>query len=165
MPKDDNQKPKKEYYLTIDGQKIKVSEDVYRAYKQPAWAERKRREREKRCLISDGKGRTKRCMEDCSKCDRQRTGNVLSLDKFVEDGYEVSGSIDVAELVAEKLLLEELAAALDELEPQNKRIAELYGEGMSERQIADEVGLSQKTVNKRKAKIFEQLHQRLKNHR
>ena len=104
-------------------------------------------------------------MEDCSKCDRQRTGNVLSLDKFVEDGYEVSGSIDVAELVAEKLLLEELAAALDELEPQNKRIAELYGEGMSERQIADEVGLSQKTVNKRKAKIFEQLHQRLKNHR
>lgn len=165
MPKDDNQKSNKGYYLPIDGQKVTVTGDVYRAYKQPAWAERKRREREKRCLISDGKGRTKRCMEDCGKCDRQRTGNVLSLDKFSEDGYEVPGAIDVAELVAEKLLLEELAAALDELEPQNKRIAELLGEGMSERQIADEVGLAQKTVNKRKAKIFEQLHQRLKNHR
>ena len=160
MPKEN-----KEYYLTIDGQKITVTEDVYRAYKQPVWAERKRQEREKRCLISDGKGKTKRCMEDCSQCDRRRTGSILSLDKFVEDGYEVPGAVDVAELVAEKLLFEELAAALNELDPQNKRIAELYGEGMSERQIASEVGLSQKTVNKRKAKIFGQLHQRLKDYR
>ena len=165
MPKGDNRKSNKEYYLTIDGKKITVTEDVYRVYKQPVWAERKRQEREKRCLISDGKGKTKRCMEDCSKCGHQRTGSTLSLDKFSEDAYEIAGSIDVAELVAEKLLFEELAAALDELDLQNKRIAELYGEGMSERQIASEVGLSQKTVNKRKAKIFGQLHQRLKDYR
>lgn len=165
MSKNDNQKSNKEYYLPIDGQKITVTEEVYRAYKQPVWAEQKRQEREKMCLISDGKGKAKRCMNDCSQCDKQRTGGSLSLDKFAEDGYEIPSSIDVEELVAEGQLLKELAAALDELDPQNKRIAELYGEGISERQIANEVGLSQKTVNKRKVKIFDQLHQRLKDYR
>ena len=158
-------KAAKGYYLPIDGQKIPVTEEVYRAYWQPVWAERKRQEREKRCLISDGKGKTKRCMEDCSKCPEQRMGSVLSLDKFVEDGYEISDSLDMDELVAEKLLLEELSAALNELDPINRRIAELYSEGLSERQIAAEVGLSQKTINNRKTSIFGQLHQRLKDYR
>ena len=72
------------------------------------------------------RGKTKRCMEDCSKCPEQRMGSVLSLDKFVEDGYEISDSLDMDELVAEKLLLEELSAALNELDPINRRIAELY---------------------------------------
>ena len=158
-------KAAKGYYLPIDGQKIPVTEEVYRAYWQPVWAERKRQEREKRCLISDGKGKTKRCMEDCSKCPEQRMGSVLSLDKFAEDGYEISDSLDMDELVAEKLLLEELSAALNELDPINRRIAELYSEGLSERQIAAEVELSQKTINNRKASIFGQLHQRLKEYR
>jgi hypothetical protein len=38
----------KQYYLTIDGQEVKVSEEVYRAYKRPIWAEHKRKEREKK---------------------------------------------------------------------------------------------------------------------
>ncbi len=158
-------KAAKSYYLPIDGQEIPVTEEVYRAYWQPVWAERKRQEREKRCLISDGKGKAKRCMEDCSKCPKQRMGSVLSMDKFLEDGYEISDSLDMDELVAEKLLLEKLSAALNELDPVNKRIAELYSEGLSERQIAADVGLSQKTVNNRKASIFGQLHQRLKDYK
>lgn len=148
-------------FIEIDGQKISVTEEIYRAYKRPLWAEHKRKEREKRCRAEKGN----RCMKDCSKCDKQRTGSTLSLDKFAEDGFEVADSVDVAELVAEKLLFEALAAALDELDPQNKRIAKLYGEGLSERQIAKEVGLSQKTVNNRKTRIFDQLHQRLKDYR
>ena len=103
-------------------------------------------------------------MEDCSKCTR-RNGSVLSLDKFVEAGCEIPDFFDIYEFVAERLLLEELAVALNELDPLNKRIAELYGEGLSERQIADKVGLSQKTINNRKANIFNQLRQRLKNYR
>lgn len=51
------------WHLTINNQVIEVSEEIYRAYKQPLWAEHKRQEREKRCLISNGKGGTKRCME------------------------------------------------------------------------------------------------------
>jgi RNA polymerase sigma factor (sigma-70 family) len=160
MSNSDNQKSTKEYYLPIDGQEIQVTEEVYRAYKRPAWAEHKRKEREKRCR--DEKGN--RCTKDCSKCDKQRSGSVLSLDKLAEEGFEVAESFDMADLVADKLLLEELAAALNELDPQNRRIAELYSEGLPEREIATQVGLSQRTVNKRKHKIFDQLRQQLTNY-
>jgi RNA polymerase sigma factor (sigma-70 family) len=151
------------WHLTIDNQVIEVTEEVYRAYKQPLWNERKRKEREKRCMISNGKGRTKRCMKDCSQCNEQRNGSVLSLDKFTEDGFDTEDSVDIAELVADKLLLEELYAALEELDPDNRRILQLFSIGKSEREIASDIGLSQKAINKRKVKLFAQLQERLKN--
>jgi len=143
------------WHLTIENQVVEVTEEVYRAYK--------RQEREKRCIISNGKGGTKRCMEDCSTCQEQRTGSVLSLDKFSADGFDVSDSINIDELVEDKLLLEELFAALGELDPENRRIAELFSMGKTEREIAECIGCSQKTVNNRKPKIFAQLRERLKN--
>jgi len=87
------------------------------------------------------------------------------LDKFTEGGFEAADPVDIAELVADKLLLEALAAALNELDPQNRIIAELYGAGLSEREIAAQVGLSPKGVHKRKAKIFDQLRRQLKDWR
>ena len=78
----------KQYYITIDNEQIPVTEEVYRAYKRPEWAEHKRFERSKRCV--DSKGR--RCTADCSKCPRARTGSVLSLDKLAEDGFDVGTS-------------------------------------------------------------------------
>ncbi len=150
------------WHLTIEDQVVEVTEEVYRAYKQPLWAERKHEEREKRCIISNGKGKTKRCMEDCSTCDKQRTGSVLSLDKFSDDGFDVPDSINIDELVEDKLLLEELFAALDELDPENRRIAELFSMGKTERDISEYIGCAQKTVNNRKIKIFAQLREALK---
>jgi RNA polymerase sigma factor (sigma-70 family) len=158
MPINDNQQPTIKRYIEIDGEQIPVTEEIYRAYKRPAWAEHKRKEREKRCRDENGN----RCTGDCSKCDKQRTGSVLSLDKFTEDGFEVADPVDIAELVADKLLLEELYAALDELDPDNRRIMELFSIGKSEREIANDIGLSQKTINKRKQKLFAQLRERLK---
>lgn len=164
MPINENQQTTPQRYLKIDGQQIPVTEQVYRADKRPTWAERKRKEREKRCVISNGRDGTKRCTGDCSKCDKQRTGSVLSLDKFTEEGFEVADPVDLAELVADKLLFEELYAALEELDPDNRRIIELFSIGKSEREIAADIGLSQKAINKRKTKLFAQLRERLKNH-
>jgi len=162
MPINDNHQTTTQRYIEIDGQQIPVTEEVYRAYMRPVWAERKRREREKHCVISDGRGGTKRCTDDCNRCDKQRTGSVLSLDKFMEDGFEAAEPVELAELVADKLLLEELYAALDELDPDNRRIMELFSVGKSEREIASDIGLSQKAINKRKTKLFAQLRERLK---
>ncbi|MBV1759453.1 MAG: sigma-70 family RNA polymerase sigma factor [Dethiosulfatibacter sp.] len=160
------------WHLTIEDQVIEVTEEVYRAYKQPLWAEKKRQEREKRCIISDGKGGTKRCTRNCRECDLERaekglplidrTGSVLSLDKFSDDGFDVPSSVSVTELIEDKFLLEDLFAALDELDPENRRIAELYSLGMPEREIAERIGCVQKTVNNRKLKIFAQLREALK---
>ena len=151
------------WHLTIDGQVVEVTEKVYRAYKQPLWAERKREEREKRCIISNGKGSTKRCTADCSTCQNQRTGSVLSLDKFKDDGLDVPGSINIEDILLDKMLLEELFKALEELDPENRLIIDLFSIGKSEREISANIGLSQKTINKRKAKLFEQLKERLNN--
>lgn len=163
-----NQPKNKDFYdgvwhLTVNDQVIEVTEEVYRAIKRPSWTERKRKEREKLCVISNDRGSTKRCTEDCSKCDNQRTGSVLSLEKFLDDGFEVvADAVDVAGLIEDKLRLEELYVALDELDPDNRRIMELFSIGKSEREIATDIGLSQKAINKRKTKLFAQLRERLK---
>ncbi|HAS04572.1 MAG TPA: sigma-70 family RNA polymerase sigma factor [Dehalococcoidia bacterium] len=158
MPINANQQTITQRYIAIDGQQIPVTEEVYRAYKRPLWAEHKRKEREKRCYDKNGN----RCTADCSKCDKQRTGSILSLDKFTEEGFEVADHLDLAELVASKLLLEELYKVLEELDPDNRRIMELFSKGKSEREIATDIGLSQKAVNKRKSKLFAQLYEHLK---
>jgi RNA polymerase sigma factor (sigma-70 family) len=145
-------------FIKIDGEQIPVTEEVYRAYKRPAWAERKRKERTKRCVISNGRGGTKRCTDDCSKCDKRRTGSVLSLDKFIDDGYEITAPVDLAEFVADKLLLEQLVAALDELEPDERSLIDaLFYNAHTERDYAAEIGISHQAVGKRKHKIIEKL--------
>lgn len=161
MPINDNHQPITQRYIEIEGQPIPVTEEVYRAYKRPSWAEHKRKEREKRCRGENGN----RCTGDCSKCPLQRTGSVVSLDRLSEEkGFESADPIDLAELVADKLLLEELYAALEELDPDNRRIMELFSIGKSEREIAADIGLSQKAINKRKAKLLTQLQERLKDY-
>ena len=63
--------------------------------------------------------------------------------------------------MADKLLFEELYAALEELDPEDRRIMELFSIGLSEREIAADIGRSQKTINNRKPKLFAQLRERL----
>ncbi len=151
----------KEYYIEIEGQEISVSEEVYRAYKRPVWTEHKRKERSKRCIGKNGI----RCTGDCSKCDKQRIGSILSLDAFEEDGFELSDpSPEPADIVADKLLLEELFKALDELDPDSRRICELIAQGATEREIAAVLGIHQSTLNYRKRKLLAQLRERLKKH-
>lgn len=145
-------------YIEIDGEKIPVTEDIYRAYKRPLWTEHKRREREKRCRDANGY----RCTKDCSQCEKQRTGSVLSLDKLTEDGIDIADPTDFAQVIEASLIMEALRDAVDKLDPLDRQIIELFCIGKSERDIAAVVGLSQKGVNKRKARIFAELRGHLK---
>jgi RNA polymerase sigma factor (sigma-70 family) len=147
-------------YIQIEGEEVAVTEEVYRAYKRPLWAEHKRREREKRCRDENGN----RCTKDCRLCTKpNRNGSVLSLDQFSEDGFEPASSEDAFRRIEEGELQEALHTALAKLEPKDRKIAELFSIGLSERAIADQVGLSQRGVNKRKNRIFAQLREHLKN--
>lgn len=147
-------------FVDINGQKVPVTEEVYRAYMRPNWSEHKRNERAKRCRDEN----SKRCTKNCGNCSKQRIGTHYSLDSFLEDfGFEPAAKVDVADLVADKLLLEELYVILNELDRDSRRIIELYSIGLSEREIATKVGVSQKAVNKRKIKLFTLLQEKLKN--
>lgn len=155
----------KQYYLTIDGQEVNVSEEVYRAYKRPIWAEHKRNDRQKLCQVSDGKGGLKRCTEDCSKCSRTKEGGLLSLDGLEEAGFSVNDHAqDVAEIVAEKLLLEELFKALEELDPNSHRICKLLMEGHSKREIARIMSIPQSSFEYQFKKLMGSLKSRLENY-
>lgn len=123
----------KDYFIVIDGEKVPVSEEIYRAFKRPAWAERKRR---------------------AVRADKER-----SLDAFLDDGLEIPDrQALVAEIVEDKLLLDMLFEALAELtEDERGLIDALFYEDKSERQIARETGIPQKTVNNRKKAILKKL--------
>lgn len=153
-------------YLDIDGKRIYVTEEVYRAYKQPLWAEHKRKERERRCQVSNGRGGVKRCEDDCSQCPYSKTGSTISLDRLYKDyEYEIA---DSSESPLDNMIQEELnqkmRKAVAELGSVEQQIVKAFMAGSSERAIAKEVGLSQKAVNKRKTRIFSELREKIKDY-
>ena len=155
----------KQYYLTIEGKEVSVTEEVYRAYKRSIWAEHKRNDRQKLCQVSDGKGGLKRCTKDCSKCSHTKEGSLLSLDGLEEAGYGVEDRAqDVVEIVAEKVLLEELFKALEELDPNSHRICKLLMEGCSKREIARIMSIPQSSFEYQFKKLMASLRERLENY-
>lgn len=141
-------------YIEIDGEQIPVTEEVYRAYKQPLWAEHKRKERAKRCRDENGF----RCMKDCRTCTKLRDGGDLSLDKFSDDGFDITDPVDIGELVADKLILEQLVKVLDDLDPDERSLINaIFFQNRTERDYAAEIGISHQAVGKRKNKVVEKL--------
>ena len=122
-----------EYYIVINGEKVPVSEEVYYAFKRPAWRERKRRQ---------------------IRSDKER-----SLEVFLADGLDIpSDQALVDEIVADKLLLDMLIVALDELtEDERSLIDALFYQEKSERAVAKETGVSQNTVNYHKNRLLDKL--------
>ena len=147
-----------EYYITIEGQEIAVTEEIYRAYKRPTWAEHKRNDREKRCQVSDGKGGLKRCLEDCSICDRVRDGSILTLNELAEEKHVLgAGEMDVSDIVAGKILLEQLYKVLEEVDPKSLRVCQLIMEGHSRREIARILEIPQSSFEYQFKKLMESL--------
>ena len=147
-----------QYYIMVEGEKVIVTEDIYRAYSRPFWAEHKRIERESRCRVENGS----RCTKECCCCEHQRTGSTLSLNRLEEEGFEASDNTDLAEVLIHKQLYEALDIALNQLVPEDGQlIGMLFFGRLTERQVAAKLGLSQKGVNKRKARILEDLRSKL----
>lgn len=87
----------------------------------------------------------------------------VSLDQLYESTeYEVSDGVDLEANLIKLEMIAELHAALDELEEMDRTIMKMFGDGATEKQIAEVVYLSQKGVNKRKKGIFVQVKTRLK---
>ena len=123
----------KEYFIVIDGEKVPVSEEIYRAFKRPAWTERKR--------------------------SQVRAEHERSLEQFAEDGFDVpdEGAL-VDEIVEDKLMLDVLFAALAELTDDERGLIDaLFFDEKSEREFAALQNVAQQTVHKKKNRILEKL--------
>ena len=128
----------KEYFIVIDGEKIPVSEEIYRTFKRPLWAERKRRQ--------------------------VRAKHERSLDMFMDEGLDIpSDDPLVDEIIEDKLMLEMLFAVLAELTADERGLINaLFFEEKSEREVARESNRSKTSVHKQKEKILSKLKKLLK---
>lgn len=116
---------------------IPATEEQYKIYMRPLWREDKR---------------------------QQRQEPLASLDKMYEETeYEAADSdADLEADIMKKIMIDELHKALDELEEIDRTIMELYSNDHSEVEIGQVIGMSQKSVNKRKHKVLMKLNSRLK---
>ena len=116
---------------------------------QPLWAEMKREERSRRCTVSDGKGKLKRCENDCKTCNRMKEGAALSLEAFFEENeleFE-DVSANQCETILTAMLFEDLLEKLHQQAPDLTPIFEMLYDGKSQYAIAELIGKPQTTVN------------------
>ena len=141
---------KQQFFISINGQRVEVTREVYLVYYRS-----KRRERYYEHDI-----KIERAIYD-------EHGDIVdytpakedSLDRLMEAGEDFPDEADSVEDTAiRNVMAADLHKALDELpEPDRKLIDVLFFQGMTERQAAEIFGLSQKGINKRKAKILAKL--------
>ena len=133
----------KQFYINIDGQRVPVTEDVYRAYYKMSRRERYLEERDR------------------------VNGKVLysGMDTNEMTGEETIPDLEavpVDEEIIKDDLLDQLRKHLGSLNDSERELIDALffsnnGDGMSEREYAVMSGLSKTAVHARKIKVFEKL--------
>ena len=167
------EREQKEYYLMVKGQKVIVSEEVYRAYIQPVRAEQQQRKREKRCILEkvvNGKKILFRCKGKCSICEKFLEGNknigiAASFDELVSNGFDMQDvTIDLQEDYIRKESAAELYELIQKLSPHQQEIIKaVYFDGESQQNVANRMGITRKAVNNSLVRALATLKKFLKN--
>lgn len=173
MSNNDNTQPSREYqiYLPQTRQFIPVNQEVYYEYYRPIWRIQKRAQAHGQCKCT--KMNLWKCNGDCHICPYHASGDIISLD--VELGSEEGSTmtlldtipdptINIEEAVADSILLEELLKALDELDPEGRRMCELIMQGQSEREAAATMQMARSTFKRHWTKVKAILFDRLKDY-
>lgn len=127
----------KEYYLYVRGQKVEVSEDIYKVY----WQER---EHEKYLEQVD------------------RKNHLLFFSSLDHDGHFIDNiideSVDVAKIVETQMMIEALRNAISKLNDEERDIIErLYFNDETLRSVAKLKSITHPALIKRRNKILEKL--------
>ncbi|MDL2310355.1 sigma-70 family RNA polymerase sigma factor [Peptostreptococcaceae bacterium OttesenSCG-928-C18] len=125
----------KKWYIWLDGKEIPVTEEVYRTYKRAEWREEK---------------------QDVVRATRECSYDFMLENDF--DGQADTNQKLVDEIVEDKLLLDILLTALDELTADERSLIDaLFYQEKSEREVANQKGISHQAVHKKKVRILEKL--------
>ena len=122
------------YVITVDGEDVEVSADVYAVYSQSDRRERYIAERE--------------------------SGVLLSLDQFDEDGVQFSCHYteSAEDSVLHRIEQSQLLSALSDLDDGERDLIQaLYYDGVTEQGYAECVGVSQVAIHRRKNRILTKL--------
>ena len=131
--------------------KIPVTEEVYHEYMRPIWREQKEATRAKKLCVNQS--RKYACNHDCDHCT-QPVFRESAIDMMPE---EADSSMSLEDFCIQKLLIEQLLEAMEDLAPEDRLLLQLIGEGEFERTIANILGKSKTAVHKRKDKLFAML--------
>ena len=154
----------KEYYLFVEGQKVMVSEEVYRAYMQPIWREQRNNRNRWRCR--DGNG--VRCKKDCAECEiatigKGANGYVISLEALVdEEEMCLVDEKDLLDDVIHDMQLEALKKAISELDKEDRELVELLLSGMKKKECADKLGISPRMFDHREKIVLKKIQKKFK---
>ena len=119
-------KEQKQYYLFVKGERVAVTEEVYRAYVRPISTAQKADARNAKCLVKGKNGKLIRCKEDCKKCKYYEAGNmmpggILSLDGLADSGFESGADVDIeSDMIAAEQSNEMSAALYEAIQKLNK---------------------------------------------
>ena len=154
----------KEFYLIVEGQKVIVSEEVYRAYMQPIWREERNKRNRWRCRDARGI----RCKRNCSECEnakigRGAIGNDLSLEALVEQeapclAYEK----DILNEVIHEMHLEAMRKAISELDDKDRELVNLLLTGMKKKECADKLGISKQLFDCREKSVLKKIQKKMR---
>ena len=150
-------KGQKKFYVTVNGQKVEVSEEVYRAYVRPVRAQQRTEKRNRRCKVKGARLGLVRCKGNCSECEYAKSGKTFggveqSLESLFEAGFEVASELD---LEADLLAAEERNEQMEKLhsaiacltERQQYLIREIYFNGRTQGEIAAAMGATKQAVS------------------
>ncbi|WP_148465551.1 sigma-70 family RNA polymerase sigma factor [Peptoniphilus harei] len=166
----------KKRYLEINGKEIEVSEEVYKEYMKPIWREKKRIQRAYKNLEElQDKDRIKTATEkngnyvqagslETGFVETKEYGLPLSLDVAEEKyDFEVTSVKNTEDIVTYKLLEEAFLEVISEFSERDKKVLKLlFLYEMKEREVAEVVGISQKTVNNIKNKHLPKIQEKLR---
>ena len=149
----------KEYFVIVDGEKVTVTEEVYRAYMQPVWREERNTRNRWRCRDARGV----RCKGACLRCEIARigngaTGNDLSLERMVEDEDPEFATVpDVADVVIMREQISNIMDAVSRMSKTDQKIISMLIDGFNQYECAAELGIAQPTVNNHISRIRKKL--------
>lgn len=135
----------KEYFLFVDGKKVKVSAKVYKAY----WQEKNHENYLKQV---------------------DRKNHLLLFSSFDHDGHfeesVVDEEIDVEKIVQTQIMIDAVRVALSKLNVEEREIIEkIYYDDESARSVAKKNNISHPALIKKRNKILEKLKRLLKDFR
>lgn len=144
------------------------SEEKYRAIMRPIRAELRKKIRQSRCLVPDGKGGMIRCPEkrDCATCNYQYAGYTYpeSLNQYNEDaGFEAAAdeSLDLARCFDQNSFITELNEFVRTLSDEEQIIARAILTECPDKEVMKELNIEkQSTYSSRKIKVKKKLQKR-----
>ncbi len=151
-------KEQKQYYVIVNGQRVEVTEEVYRAYVRPVRTQQRAERRNWRCVIKAERYGFVRCKKDCDKCPyamqgNAPTGNETSLETLRESGYDAPSMLDMeSDLIEREERVEQSARVHEAIKQLNERqqylIAEFYFKGKTHTEISRALGIDRTSVTK-----------------